>query len=85
VAETIPGFNNTSWYALFAPTGTPPAIIAKINAEMHRAVANAEFSKQLEAMGLVPASSTPTELGDLVKSELARWTKVIRDAGIRVD
>jgi tripartite-type tricarboxylate transporter receptor subunit TctC len=85
VAETIPGFNNTSWYALFAPTGTPPAIIAKINAEMKRAVANAEFSKQLEAMGLVPASSTPTELGDLVKSELARWTKVIRDAGIRVD
>jgi tripartite-type tricarboxylate transporter receptor subunit TctC len=85
VAETIPGFNNTSWYALFAPTGTPPAIIAKINAEMKRAVANAEFSKQLEAMGLVPASSTPAELGDLVKSELARWTKVIRDAGIRVD
>jgi len=85
VAETIPGFNNTSWYALFAPTGTPPAIVAKINAEMKRAVANAEFSKQLEAMGLVPASSTPPELGDLVKTELARWTKVIRDAGIRVD
>jgi tripartite-type tricarboxylate transporter receptor subunit TctC len=52
---------------------------------MKHAVANTEFSKQLEAMGLVPASSTPTELGDLVKSELVRWTKVIRDAGIRVD
>jgi tripartite-type tricarboxylate transporter receptor subunit TctC len=85
VAETIPGFNNTSWYALFAPTGTPPAIIAKINAEMKHAVANAEFSKFIESIGLVPASSTPTELGDLVKSELVRWTKVIRDAGIRVD
>lgn len=85
VAETIPGFNNTSWYALFAPTGTPPAIVNKLNAEMKRAVANAEFSKSVEAMGLVPASSTPQELGALVKSELARWTRVIREAGIRVD
>ena len=85
VAETIPGFNNTSWYALFAPTGTPTAIVNKLNAEMKRAVANADFSKSVEAMGLVPASSTPQELGTLVKSELARWTRVIRDAGIRVD
>jgi len=85
VAETIPGFNNTSWYALFAPAGTSPAIVNKLNAEMKRAVANAEFSKSVEAMGLVPASSTPQELGALVKSELARWTRVIREAGIRVD
>jgi len=85
VAETVPGFNNTSWYALFAPTGTPASVINKVNAEMKRAVANPEFSKSLEAMGLVPASSTPKELGELVKTELVRWTKVIRDAGIRVD
>ena len=85
VAETIPGFNNTSWYALFAPAGTSPAIVNKLNAEMKRAVANAEFSKSVEAMGLVPAASSPQELGALVKSELARWTRVIRDAGIRVD
>ena len=85
VAETVPGFNNTSWYALFAPVGTPVSVINKVNAEMKRAVADPEFSKTLEAMGLVPASSTPKELGDLVKTELVRWTKVIRDAGIRVD
>jgi len=85
VAETIPGFNNTSWYAFFGPAGTPPAVIARINAEMKRAVANAEFSKFIESIGLVPASSTPQELGELVRTELTRWAKVIRDAGIRVE
>ena len=82
VAETLPGFTNTSWYGFFAPTGTPTAIVNRINAEMKRAVANPEFSKQLDTIGLEPASSTPKELGDMVKTELARWTKVIRAAGI---
>ena len=83
IAETYPGFNNTSWYGLFAPVGTPAPIINKLNAEMKKALANAEFSKYIESIGLVPASSTPQELGDMVRTELARWTKVIRDAGIQ--
>jgi tripartite-type tricarboxylate transporter receptor subunit TctC len=82
LAEAFPGFNNTTWYGLLAPAGTPAPVINKINAEMKRAIADAEFVKQLEALGLEPASSTPKELGDLIRSELARWTKVIRDAGI---
>ena len=85
VAETLPGFNNTSWYALFAPAGAPPAIIRKINAETKNAVANPEFAKFIESIGLVPASSTPKELGDLVKTELVRWRKVIQDAGIHMN
>ena len=83
IAELLPGFNNTTWYGLFAPTGTPAAIINKINAEMKRAVADPEFSKHIEAIGMEPASSTPRELGNMVRSELARWTKVIRDTGIQ--
>ena len=83
IAEVLPGFNNTSWYGLLAPAGTPPAVVNKINAEMRRAVANAEFRKQLESMGLEPASSTPKEMGDLIRTELARWTKVIREAHIQ--
>jgi tripartite-type tricarboxylate transporter receptor subunit TctC len=83
IAETLPGFNNTSWYGLLGPAGTPPAAVNKINAEMQRAVANAAFTKQIESIGLEPASSTPKEMGDLIRSELARWTKVIRDAGIK--
>jgi tripartite-type tricarboxylate transporter receptor subunit TctC len=82
VAETLPGFNNTTWYGLLAPVGTPAAIIDKVNAEMKNAIANAAFVKQLDALGLVAASSTPKELGDMIRTELARWTKVMREAGI---
>ena len=85
IAEVLPGFNNTSWYGLLAPAGTPPSIVNKINAEMQRAVANAEFSKHIETIGLEPASSTPKEMHDMIRTELARWTKVIRGAGIKPD
>ena len=82
IAEMLPGFTNTTWYGLLAPTGTPQPIINKINAEMKVALANAEFRKNLEALGLEPISSTPAELGNRIKTELARWTKVIKDAGV---
>ncbi len=85
VAETLPGFTNDGWYGVFGPTGTPTPIINKLHAEMQRAHANAEFSKFVETIGMVPSGSTPKELGDLVKSELARWTKAGRDAGISVN
>ena len=85
VAETLPGFNNTTWYGLLAPAGTPAPIINKLNAEMKNAIANAGFSKQLESLGLEPAASTPKEFGDMIRTELARWTKVIRDAGIQAN
>ena len=83
IAETLPGFNNTTWYGLLAPAGTPKPIIDKVNAEMKRALADAGFRKHLESIGMEPASSTPKELGDMIRTELARWTKVIREAGIQ--
>ena len=85
VAETLAGFNNTSWYGLLAQAGTLATIVNKVNAEMKRAVANADFSKYLDSIGLEPASSTPKEMGDMIRTELARWTKVIRDAGIQMN
>ena len=83
IAESLPGFNNTSWYGFLAPAGTPVTIINKINAEMNRAASNPEFIKFIEGMGLEIAKSTPQEMGDLIRSELARWTKVIESAGIK--
>ncbi|MCC7484147.1 MAG: tripartite tricarboxylate transporter substrate binding protein [Burkholderiales bacterium] len=85
ITEVLPGFNNTTWYGLLGPAGTPAAVVSKVNAEMKRAVADADFVKQIEAIGLEPASSTPKEMGDLIRGELARWTKVIRDAGIKLE
>ncbi len=85
VAETLPGFTNTTWFGLLAPAGTPRVVVDRINAEMKKAVANADFVKQLEAIGLLPASSTPEEFRAMIKSELARWTKVIKQAGITAE
>ena len=86
VAETLPGFNNTTWYGLLGPAGTPKHAISRINAEMNKALANAEFQKQLLAMGLEPAGgSTPAEFQAMIRSELERWRKVIKAAGITAD
>ncbi len=85
IAEILPGFNNTSWYGLLAPAGTPAPIINRINAEMKRAASDPAFIKHIEGIGLEVASSTPKEMGDLIRSELARWTKVIKAAGIKAE
>lgn len=83
IAEILPGFNNTSWYGLLAPAGTTPVVINRINAEMKRAASDPQFVKHVEGIGLEIASSTPKEMGDLIRTELARWTKVIETAGIK--
>jgi tripartite-type tricarboxylate transporter receptor subunit TctC len=85
VAETLPGFSNTTWYGLLAPAGTPKAIVTRINAEMRKAVKSPEFIKHLELIGLEPASSSPEEFHDMIRTELKRWTKVIKDAGITAE
>jgi tripartite-type tricarboxylate transporter receptor subunit TctC len=86
VAESLPGFNNTTWFGLLAPAGTPKPVITRINAEMNKALANADFARQLEAIGLEPVgASTPTEFQAMIRDEYARWKKVIKAAGITVD
>ncbi len=85
VAETLPGFTNTTWNGLLAPAGTPKAVIDRINTEMKKAVANPEFVRQLGIIGLEPASSTPAEFHNMIKTELERWTKVIKQAGITAE
>ncbi len=85
VAETLPGFNNTTWFGLLAPAGTPKTVINRVSAEMNRALANADFVRQLAAMGLEPAGGTPAEFQAMIRSELARWTKVVKEAGISVE
>jgi tripartite-type tricarboxylate transporter receptor subunit TctC len=83
VAETLPGFLNDGWYGVFAPAGTSATITNRLNAEINRALANAEFSKHVESLGMEPAGGTPQDLRAWVRSELARWTKAVRDAGIQ--
>ena len=83
IAEFFPGFNNTTWYGLLGPAGTPAHAVNKVNAEMKRAIADPAFTKHLESIGLEPASSTPKEFADLIRTDFARWSKVVKEAGIR--
>ncbi len=85
IAETYPGFNNTTWYGFLGPAGTPAHVVRRINAEMKRAVEDPGVVKHLESIGMVPTSTTPQEMAEMIRSELARWRKVVAEAGIKPD
>jgi len=82
INETLAGFTNDGWYGMLGPAGTPRSVVAKVHEEMTRALANPEFSKHVDTIGMVPAGGTPNELREWIRSEIARWTKVVREAGI---
>jgi tripartite-type tricarboxylate transporter receptor subunit TctC len=86
IAESgVPGYEMTAWNALFAPVGTPPAIVNRLNALAKQAMELPESRSVLDAQGLELSLSTPAELGGLVKTELGKWAKVIKAAGIRAE
>jgi tripartite-type tricarboxylate transporter receptor subunit TctC len=72
-----------NWYALFAPARTPAPVIAKLNAAFRTALTDPEVSRKLLDAGAVPAPTTPEELGDILKADLARWGKIIRERNIK--
>jgi tripartite-type tricarboxylate transporter receptor subunit TctC len=83
IAETYPGFNNTTWYGFLGPAGTPATVVRRINAEMKRAVEDPGVVKHLEGIGMVPTWTSPQEMAEMIRSELARWKKVVAEAGIK--
>lgn len=85
VAETLPGFEATSWYGLFAPAGTPRDVVDKINAEVARVLTLADVKEQLQREGADPVGDSPERFDALFKSDIAKWGKVIRAAGITAD
>ena len=86
VAEAgIPGFAVDQWYALFAPAGTPREIINKLQGEIAKATANPETRERLLTMGLDPVGSPPDEFAAYLKTETAKWGKLVREAGIRAN
>ena len=85
VAETVPGFEATTWFAIFAPAGTPREVVAKINAEMQRVFKLPEVADKLKTLGLEPWISTPEELGRLQAAEIVKWAKVVKDSGAKAE
>ncbi len=85
VAETLPGFEISTWYGVLAPTGTPEAIIAKLNREIIHAAQLPDVRKKLEEMGVELQLSTPAVFGALIKSEMSKWAEVIRVTGVKAE
>jgi tripartite-type tricarboxylate transporter receptor subunit TctC len=84
VAESgIAGYEVTAWNALFAPAGTPQPITSRLNELARRNIANAEAKSVMDAQGLDGDTGTQAELASLVKSELTKWARVIKVAGIK--
>jgi tripartite-type tricarboxylate transporter receptor subunit TctC len=85
VAETVPGFEATTWFAIFAPAGTPKDVVARINAEMQRVFKLPDVMDKLKTLGLESWISTPEELGRLQAAEIIKWAKVVKDSGAKAD
>ncbi|MEA2994900.1 MAG: hypothetical protein QOG74_449 [Alphaproteobacteria bacterium] len=84
IAESgLPGFEVTGWYGLAAPAATAAPAVAQLNAETNRALASADTVEQLRQQGLEPVGDTPEQATAWIRSEVAQWTRVIRDAGIK--
>jgi len=81
----IKGFNLDTWAGLVAPAGTPPQIVTKLNGALRKIIDSPETQVQFKNIGFEGFSSTPEELGDFIKAQLALWGKMIKDANIQLD
>ena len=79
------GFDAVTWFGLLAPAGTPREVVARLNAEFNRALRMPELAKRLSDEGADPAGGTPEQFAALIKDEIPRWGKVVRESGAKVD
>jgi tripartite-type tricarboxylate transporter receptor subunit TctC len=85
IAETVPGFDVSSWFGFFLPVKTPKEIIAKLNADTNAALAHSSVKPRFDDLGATPKGSTPEELAAFLQSEIAKWGPVIKEAKIKVE
>ncbi len=85
IGETIKGFGKTPWYGMFAPAGTPRAVVAQLQAEVMKALDDKDVIDKLAGVGAEPFKGSSADLGALVKSDLALWKQVVADTGAKVD
>ena len=85
IADTYPGFDCNTWFGLLAPAATPPAIVARLSAELNKAITDPTVQQRLIEQGVEATPGAPEVLRQLIVSETARWTKVIKAAGITAE
>ncbi len=86
IAESVyPGWEADQWYGVVAPAGTPPAVVARLNAEINKALALPDVAQQLALEGALPMAGTPQAFGDLILREMPRWAEVVRAGNVKPD
>lgn len=86
IAESgFPGFNASPWYGIVAPAGTPKPIIERLSTELKAAMANPDVRAKFASLGMEPLSSSPAEFASFIQSETAKWTKVVKISGAKLD
>jgi tripartite-type tricarboxylate transporter receptor subunit TctC len=85
VAESLPGFEATTWFAMFAPANTPKAVIDKLNAEVVRIFKLPDVAERLKTLGLEAVLSSPDELAKYQATEIVKWAKVVKDSGAKAE
>ncbi|MNC93373.1 Tripartite tricarboxylate transporter family receptor [compost metagenome] len=81
----MPGYDSAVWYAALAPAGTSAEIVARLNREFAAALKTNELRQRLTQEAFEPIGSTPEYLGDYMKKEIARWAKLVKETGARID
>jgi len=81
----VPGYELVSWQGVFAPAGTPKAIVTRLNAELVKIIAMPDIRERLDSLGVDPVANTPEEFAAFQKAEIAKWETVIKETGIRVE
>ena len=86
IAETgLPGFQSTTWFGLLGPASTPKAVVERVNAEMNKALALPDIQARFAQMGFEPAGGTAAEFAQVIQRDAQKWSKVIKDAGVKAE
>lgn len=85
IGETVQGYEANSWYGVFAPAGTPEAVIDRLHGELAKMVRRPDLKERLVGLGIEPEGTSPAEFATQVRDEIAKWGKVVKAAGVKVD
>ena len=85
IAETVPGYEAYTWFAMYFPAGTPADVVARMNREATKILASDDIRKKFGEFGAEPVGGTPEQLAAFMASETAKWARVIRESGARID
>ena len=85
IAETVPGYESQNWWGLMAPAGTPQPIVERLYTAVSDVLQSKETGKRMEGEGAETVRMTPPEFGRFISSELAKWSKIARDVGIKAE